>query len=208
MIGLSGGTGSRAYEMIESGGIVHIAGTAQNIPYSGISPCFWMVDSGGGDSQYFVYNSTSYGRTVMMDASSNIVIGGWYVYNVPYTQAESWTYSGTPVSAVELPPVMTTPDSSIVSASLNVSGNLYFVGQQNGTACYWLNDAEHDLSGSGYSYAYGINSSGANVDITGYHNADAEVASSTACVWRNGSRSDLTGSATGEAAARDVFIKD
>jgi hypothetical protein len=213
MINLSVGTGSNGYEMIESGGTIYIAGTTLDPDFGYKTPCYWSFVSGPG-TRNLVYEDKGYGRTVMLDGSSNIVIGGWKVYSTTYTQAETWTYSGDPVSAIELPPVLVSPNSSIVSSSLNVSGHLYIVGQRTGTACYWLDSAVTNLPGDNYSYAYGITQVVTDIYITGYHDAGNESGtSSVACVWKkNGNTFTLiplnTSSATGEAAARDVFIKN
>ncbi|MBN1496885.1 MAG: hypothetical protein JXA07_08970 [Spirochaetes bacterium] len=210
-ITLTGGAGAMAYEMKEYGGIIYIAGTASHPSLGVPSPCYWAIDT-GVDTQYFVHYGIGYGRAIMPDGSC-IIIGGWFVYDTPsYTQAETWTYYGTPVPAVNLPPLMSLPDSSAVSSSLYMSGDHYFAGMQAGSACYWLNGSHYDLDGSELSYAYGLSPIGSVIYLPGYTNVSEAGTSGTACVWKKTgavvTRTDLTTSATGEAAAWDVFVRD
>lgn len=209
LFALTDGSSSRGYEMtMDTSGNIYIAGTTPDPDFGYETPCFWSIVS-GSSTRHLVYDNRSNGRTVML-SGSDVVIGGWFVYTGSYTQAKTWTYYDQPVTDVNLPPLMESPNSSIVSASLNVSNNLYIVGQRTGTACYWLNGIGNNLAGSTRSFAYGIGQIGANIYFTGYHSADAAVTYSTACVWRRGFSPpiDLFASPSGEAAARDVFVKE
>ena len=216
---LPGGSDGNAFEITYSGSTIYIAGTLQDKPY------YWTI-TGGSVDQHLVYNSTiNNARTVMLNGG-NIIIGGWFDYDATHTQAWYCTFTTPPVSVLdELPYKMSDiSNSSIVSSSLNVSGNRYIVGQRpvansptaSGTACYWLNGTTgYNLISSGISFANEIAQTAAgDVFITGYDDAtDASGTSSTACVWkREGSiftQIELAPtSATGEAAARDVFVKD
>jgi len=215
-VSLVGGAGGSAHEMTESGGILYIAGTAYS---SYDTPCYWSIEA-GADTQHLVYHGIAYGKTVMI-YGSNRIIGGWFDYNSPYTQALTWTYSSAQVPAVELPPVFTGGSSSysIVSASLNSGGDRYFAGQRTGMACYWLNGVIYSLDGDDSSAAYGIKEFDSELYMAGYVDAQqtgippsAAISFSTACVWKKTgptvTRIDLDPSTTGEAAARDVFVKD
>ncbi len=225
---LTGGAGGfQAYEMTKSGSTIYVAGNSLSDSYSRTS--YWTI-VGNNDTQNIVYNGIpNYARTIML-YNSNIYIGGWYPYSGSNTQAWFCYFSNPPVSTPavsvldELPYNMAAiSNSSVVSSSLNVSGSRYIVGQRpasnfplaTANACYWqitgtttMTATGNSLSGSGISFAYGITQGGPDIYITGYHNADSSVNHSTACFWKNGDRKDLTTSSNGEAAARDVFLKE
>lgn len=210
LISLSDGSGANAYEMTKSAdGTIYIAGTANHPPYSSASPCFWLIDKDTGtDVQHFVFNNGSSGKTVMLDGS-HVIIGGWFEYNSPYTQAKSWTYSGSPVPGDNLLPELSSPNASIVSSSLNSSTVVrYIVGQLNNKACYWVNETYANTMNDGDpSFAYGIGEINSQLYITGYYTG---TSGPVASVWViNGATTlSLPTGTTAEAAARDVFIKN